>query len=64
MTYSQLVYKGEAILKENYGWLFLGLAALVGVYAVVHRLVMKEEAQGSGHNAKKYPAQNPPSVPQ
>jgi membrane protein DedA with SNARE-associated domain len=43
MTYSQLVYNGEAILEENYVWLFLGLAALIGVYVVMHRLVMKDK---------------------
>jgi membrane protein DedA with SNARE-associated domain len=42
MTYAQLVYKGEVMLKENYVWLFLGLAGVIGVYVVVHRLVMKE----------------------
>jgi membrane protein DedA with SNARE-associated domain len=42
MTYGQLVYKGEDILKENYIWIFLCLAALIGVYAVIHRYVMKD----------------------
>jgi membrane protein DedA with SNARE-associated domain len=51
MTYAQLVYKGEAILRENYVWLFLGLAALIGVYVVIHRLVMKDKTQGSVHKA-------------
>jgi membrane protein DedA with SNARE-associated domain len=41
MTYAQLVYKGEEILRENYIWIFLGLAALIGVYAVIHHLIMK-----------------------
>jgi membrane protein DedA with SNARE-associated domain len=53
MTYAQLVYKGEAILKENYVWMFLGLAALIAVYALVHHLIMKnnKKAQGSGRKA-------------
>lgn len=46
MTYAQLVYKGEVILRENYVWIFLGLTALIGIYVVIHRLVMKEKAQG------------------
>jgi membrane protein DedA with SNARE-associated domain len=40
MTYAQLVYKGEAMLKQNYIWLFLGLAGIIAVYVAVHRLVM------------------------
>jgi membrane protein DedA with SNARE-associated domain len=43
MTYAQLVHKGEALLKENYVWMFLGLAGVVGVYVLVHRLVMKQK---------------------
>lgn len=43
MTYAQLVYKGEAMLRENYVWLFLGLAMLIGAYAAIHRLVMKQK---------------------
>jgi membrane protein DedA with SNARE-associated domain len=48
MTYADLVYKGEEMLRENYIWIFLGLAALVALYAAVHHYVMKGKAQGAG----------------
>ncbi len=48
MTYGDLVYKGEDMLRENYIWIFLGLAALVAVYAVIHHYVMKGKVQGAG----------------
>jgi len=47
MTYAELVYKGEEILKENYIWIFLGLAALIVVYGVIHHYIMKGKAQGA-----------------
>jgi len=43
MTYAELVYKGEEMLKENYIWIFLCLAALIAVYAVIHHFVMKNK---------------------
>jgi membrane protein DedA with SNARE-associated domain len=52
MTYAELVYKGEEILKENYIWIFLALAALIAVYAVIHHYVMKGKAQGAGRRAQ------------
>jgi membrane protein DedA with SNARE-associated domain len=45
MTYAQLVYKGEAMLRENYVWLFLGLAGLIIVYSIIHHLVMKQKGK-------------------
>jgi membrane protein DedA with SNARE-associated domain len=45
MTYAELVYKGEKILRENYIWIFLCLAALIAVYAFIHHCVMKGKAQ-------------------
>lgn len=41
MTYAQLVYKGKDILNENYIWIFLCLALIVAVYAIIHHLVMR-----------------------
>jgi hypothetical protein len=35
------------ILKAHYIWIFLGLAALVALYAAVHHYVMKGKAQGA-----------------
>jgi len=43
MTYTQLVYKGKDILKENYIWIFLCLAFIIAVYAVIHHLVMRSK---------------------
>jgi membrane protein DedA with SNARE-associated domain len=43
MTYAQLVYNGKEILKEKYIWIFLGLAVLVAVYAIIHHLVMRSK---------------------
>lgn len=48
MTYAELVYRGEEILREHYIWIFLSLAALIAVYAVIHHYVMRGKAQGSG----------------
>lgn len=42
MTYAQLVYKGKDILKENYIWIFLCLAALIAVYGMTHHFIMKK----------------------
>jgi membrane protein DedA with SNARE-associated domain len=47
MTYAELVYKGEEILTENYVWIFLGLAALIVVYGVIHHYVMKGKVQSA-----------------
>jgi membrane protein DedA with SNARE-associated domain len=47
MTYSELVYKGEEILRENYIWILICLAGLIAVYAVIHHYVMKGKSQGS-----------------
>jgi membrane protein DedA with SNARE-associated domain len=43
MTYAQLVYNGKEILKENYIWIFLGLAVIVASYAITHHLVMRSK---------------------
>jgi hypothetical protein len=40
MSYEELVPAGEALVRDNVGWLFLGLAATVAVYIWVHRRVM------------------------
>jgi membrane protein DedA with SNARE-associated domain len=45
MTYADLVYKGEVILKDNYVWIFLSLAALIVVYGFIHHFIMKGKAQ-------------------
>jgi len=43
MTYAQLVYNGKDILKDNYIWIFLGLAVIVAIYAITHHLVMRSK---------------------
>jgi membrane protein DedA with SNARE-associated domain len=43
MTYAQMVYNGKDILKNNYIWIFLGLAAIVTFYAIIHHLLMKSK---------------------
>lgn len=52
MTYAELVHKGKDLLKEHYIWILLALALLVAVYALIHHLIMKGKAQGSGPNVK------------
>ncbi|MFZ2653407.1 MAG: DedA family protein [Victivallales bacterium] len=41
MTYRDLVHRGIRILHENYIWLFLGIAIIIGTYAMIHHMVMK-----------------------
>ena len=48
MTYSQLVYRGKDIIRENYMWLGLFLVILVLGYAVSHHLVLKPKRIRSG----------------
>jgi membrane protein DedA with SNARE-associated domain len=43
MTYSQMVYNGKDILRENYVWVLLGLAVIVVLYATAHHLVMRSK---------------------
>jgi membrane protein DedA with SNARE-associated domain len=52
MTYAELVYKGEEILRENYIWIFIGLAVLVALYGVIHHYVMKGRVNGAGRRAQ------------
>ena len=40
MTYSQIIYNGKEILRENYLWIMVSLFILVLLYALTHRLVM------------------------
>ena len=48
MTYSQLVYRGKDIIRENTMWLILFLVILVLGYAVSHHLVLKPKRIRSG----------------
>ena len=41
MTYLELVTRGKALVSENYGWIALGLAAVVAVWAFVRRVAVK-----------------------
>jgi membrane protein DedA with SNARE-associated domain len=45
MTYADLVHRGIKILHENYVWLFLALFALIVVYALVHKWVMRSSVK-------------------
>ena len=38
MTYSQLVYYGKDILRENYIWIVLALVFLIVIYGINHHL--------------------------
>jgi membrane protein DedA with SNARE-associated domain len=49
MTYTQLVYRGKDIIKENTIWLILFLVVLVLCYAVSHHLVFKPNRKRLGH---------------
>ncbi|MBN1225566.1 MAG: DedA family protein [Deltaproteobacteria bacterium] len=49
MTYAELIYKGKDMLREHYICIFLALAALIAVYALIHHLVMK----GKGERIEK-----------
>jgi membrane protein DedA with SNARE-associated domain len=40
MSYEELVPAGEVLVRDNLGWIFLGLAVTVAVYVWVHRRVM------------------------
>ena len=48
MTYSQLVYRGKDIIRENTMWLSLFLVILVLGYAVSHHLILKSKRIRSG----------------
>ena len=48
MTYRDLVHKGIQILHHNYGWMFIGLAVIVGTYALIHHMIM----QSSGNKKR------------
>lgn len=49
MTYAELVHKGKDLLGDHYIWIFLVLAALTVIYALIHHLVMK----GKGEHIEK-----------
>lgn len=40
MSYSELVPAGETLVRDNLGWIFLGLALIIIAYVWVHRRVM------------------------
>jgi membrane protein DedA with SNARE-associated domain len=40
MSYAELVHAGEALIGNNFPWMFAGLVLIVVVYAWVHRRVM------------------------
>jgi len=45
MTYAELVHKGKDLLRDNYIWIFLAVAALIVAYALIHHLVMKGKVE-------------------
>lgn len=45
MSYVDLVHKGEALLKANYIWIFLGCAIAIAGYIVVHKKIMASTTQ-------------------
>lgn len=40
LTYLELVTKGKALVTDHYGWIAAGLAAVVLLYIIVHRLAL------------------------
>lgn len=40
MSYEELVPAGEALVRQNLGWILLGLVLIVAIYVWVHRRVM------------------------
>ena len=40
MSYLELVTKGKALVTDHYGWILAGLALVVAVYALCHRLAV------------------------
>ena len=40
MTYLELVTRGKALVTDHYGWILAGLALVVAVYALCHRLAV------------------------
>ena len=40
MTYLELVTRGKALVADHYGWILAGLALVVAVYALCHRLAV------------------------
>ena len=40
MTYLELVTRGKALVTDHYGWILAGLAVVVAVYALCHRLAV------------------------
>ncbi|MFH1809180.1 MAG: DedA family protein [Pseudomonadota bacterium] len=46
--YRTLVYEGKDLLHQHFLWIVLGLAALVGVYIMIQRWVMKPEQAAPG----------------
>lgn len=40
MSYLDMIHKGKDMIKANYGWIILGLAAVTAVYLWVHHKVM------------------------
>jgi hypothetical protein len=40
MSYAELVHAGEALIRDNLIWIFLGLALIVVGYVWLHRRIM------------------------
>ena len=54
MTYLELVTRGKALVADHYGWILAGLALVVAVYALCHRLAVGgrgSAADASAHSA-------------
>ncbi len=54
MTYLELVTRGKALVADHYGWILAGLALVVAVYALCHRLAVGgrgRAADASAHSA-------------
>lgn len=43
LTYLELVTKGKALVTDHYGWIAAGLAAVIVLYILVHRLALGQK---------------------
>lgn len=47
MSYLEMVKTGSSIIREHYGWILIGLAVAVALYALIHRAVMRSDKKAA-----------------
>ena len=58
MSYLELVTRGKALVTDHYGWILAGLALVVAVYALCHRLAVGGRGRAA---AAAEPSATPPA---